>query len=348
MKMLHCGMNMMRQKSMAATMTSLRRSGARLFRMTTKLLTTVTTAVTAKAKPAKAPPKDAKKPKAKQHSPAGKTAFSPNPGALVMNIHVPPNARPGAPLVVLLHGCGQAADTFATDTGWRDLANKAGVILLMPGQTEANNRQGCFNWFRPGDTGRDLGEAGSIASMVKAAVKARGCDPQRVFVTGLSAGAAMTACLLAAYPDLFAAGAVVAGLPAGSATSMVGAMTRMSGHGADLPAADWMARARALAPIGYAGSWPRLSIWHGEADQVVAPVNSQQLAVQWTQLQGIDAAPSTRRPRPGMVCESWSRPGEGPCVENWVVSGMGHVYPTTKDSGVSAAAEIAQFWGITA
>lgn len=263
-----------------------------------------------------------------------------------MHVHAPASTRPGAPLVVLLHGCGQEPQDFATRTGWRRLAESKRFILLMPGQSEENNRQRCFNWFRPADIGRDLGEASSIAAMVHATIKAHRCDPKQVFVTGLSAGGAMTACLLAAYPDMFAGGGVVAGLPAGAASGVVGAMTRMAGHGGDLSAADWMARARALAPIGYAGPWPRLSIWSGDADTVVAPRNSVHLAQQWTQLLGLEPTTPAAATRPGVAHQSWGRAGERPMVESWVIAGMGHVYPTTRDGGLSAAREIAGFWGI--
>lgn len=342
---------------MAATISSLRRSGTRLMRITTRLLNKVASKKVASEAPpkakqrAKAPVKiTAKATTAKvvaiRKPVTGPVLFSPNPGGLEMHTHVPASAGKGAPLVVLLHGCGQAPESFATLTGWRRLADSEGFVLLMPGQSEDNNRQRCFNWFRPADTGRNLGEAGSIAAMVHATIKAHRCDPTRVFVTGLSAGAAMTSCLLAAYPDMFAGGGVVAGLPAGAARGIVGAMTRMAGHGGELSATDWMARARALAPIGYAGPWPRVSIWSGDADTVVAPRNSTHLAQQWTELLALRPTATRAASQPGVTHQSWGRAGEPPMVESWVIAGMGHIYPTANDGGLSAAREIARFWGL--
>ena len=136
-----------------------------------------------------------------------------NPGGLELHSYVPHQLPAGAPLVVVLHGCGQQAEDFATQSGWRYLAARHHFALLMPGQTEANNAQTCFNWFRPGDIKRGHGEVQSIVEMVAAVLRQTRGDPKRVFVTGLSAGGAMTAALLAAYPDVFAGGAVVAGLP---------------------------------------------------------------------------------------------------------------------------------------
>ena len=323
----------MRKKSMLSTLSSFTRSGTKLLRMTSRLMGTVT--ALPKVRPS---PKPKRAAKAGVAAPAARAGFSPNPGGLTMQLHVPARLTARPPLVVLMHGCGQDPQAFAVETGWRARADKAGFVLLMPGQVEANNAQRCFNWFRPGDIGRDLGEAGSIAAQVRSVVKRHRCDPARVFVTGLSAGGAMTAALLASYPDLFAGGAVVAGLPAGSASGVIGAMTRMAGRGAELPPADWMARARALGPVGYAGPWPRLAIWHGDADKVVAPVNGAQLAAQWVTLLGLENPAVRREVAPGVTCDSWGAAGGDASVQLWQLAGMGHVYPT------AAAAEIAAFW----
>jgi poly(hydroxyalkanoate) depolymerase family esterase len=156
--------------------------------------------------------------------------FSDNPGRLRMRLHLPP-VVPGRPLVVLLHGCGQDAAAFAAATGWIEMADRLGFPLILPEQVDANNRARCFQWFRPGDTTRDRGEAGSIAAITRAAIRRFDSDPGRVFILGLSAGGAMAVAMLAAYPDLFTAGAAVAGMPVGAARSAVQALTRMASAG---------------------------------------------------------------------------------------------------------------------
>ena len=142
--------------------------------------------------------------------------FGPNPGGLRMLSYRPPALKPGAPLVVVLHGCGQHAEAFAGQAGWLTLADRLGFSLVAPEQSVSNNFNRCFNWFEAADISRDQGEAASIAAMVRHAI-AQGADPDRVFVSGLSAGGAMAVVVLGAYPELFAAGAVVAGLPYGVA-----------------------------------------------------------------------------------------------------------------------------------
>ena len=139
--------------------------------------------------------------------------FGANPGDLRMFSYVPENLQTAPALVVVLHGCGQTAAGYDLGAGWSTLAQHYGFALLMPQQQLSNNGQGCFNWFNPEDTARGSGEASSISQMVARMVNDHQIDAHRIYVTGLSAGGAMTTVMLATYPELFAAGAVIAGLP---------------------------------------------------------------------------------------------------------------------------------------
>lgn len=274
--------------------------------------------------------------------------FGLNPGGLRLCVYTPPTpVKKGAPLIVLLHGCGQDAASFAVATGWTDLADRLKLPLVLPEQRELNNRARCFQWFLPSDTERDHGEAGSIAAMVSAVSTRFKSDPRRIFVAGLSAGGAMAAALLAAYPDLFAAGAVCAGLPVGSAQSAIQALARMAHGPPDCDADEWIARARRIAPHGYTGAWPRLSVWHGEADEVVVAENGRKLAAQWRALHALPEQPSRT---------SGARRAWGDALELWILPDLGHAWPVGRDGGaparatapapVAAVHEIARFWGI--
>ena len=129
--------------------------------------------------------------------------FGVNPGNLRMFAYVPRQPPSSPALIVVLHGCLQTAAGYDYGAGWSTLADRYGFALLFPEQRQENNPQRCFNWFRPEDSERDQGEALSIRQMVERMIRAHGIDRRRVFVTGLSAGGAMTSVLLATYPEVF-------------------------------------------------------------------------------------------------------------------------------------------------
>ena len=143
----------------------------------------------------------------------------------------------------MLHGCTQTAAGYDIGAGWSTLADRYGFALLFPEQRQANNQKLCFNWFEAGDIARDRGEPLSIRQMIERMVRDHGIDEQRIFVTGLSAGGAMTGVMLATYPEVFAGGAVIAGLPYGSATSVKDAFEAM-----------YQSRARPAARVGRPGA----------------------------------------------------------------------------------------------
>jgi len=283
--------------------------------------------------------------------------FGSNPGQLRMLVFHPRQAPPaGAPLIVVLHGCGQDGAGFATQSGWVALAESLGLPLVLPEQSRTNHRNRCFNWYRPMDVGRGGGEAMSIRQMIRHASRQFGSDRRRVFIVGLSAGGAMAAAMLAAYPAVFAGGAVVAGMPVGAARSSPMALLRM--HRAD-PFSSRLALAAAVrARTARRGHqpWPRVSIWQGGRDRTVDPENAEILAAQWAELHGCtEATTQDSQEHPVARRRFWARRGT-PAVELWTLPEMGHGFPIAEglgspapwvlDAGISAARHIAAFWGL--
>ncbi|MFH9749549.1 alpha/beta hydrolase family esterase [Streptomyces anulatus] len=261
------------------------------------------------------------------------TAFGANPGNLNMYVHRPPALPANAPVVVALHGCTQSAQVYSDNSGLDTFADRHGFLVVYAETTTANNANKCFNWFQPGDTRRGQGEAASIRQMVAHAATAYGTDVGQVHVTGLSAGGAMTSVMLAAYPEVFAAGAVVAGIPYGCGVDVVSAFGCMS-PGTDRTPAAW-ARAVRDAHPGFTGPWPRVAIWHGDNDPTVVPRNADELRDQWTAVHGLGQSPdrtSTVGPNSTRRSEYLSA-GGGTFVEVNRVPGIAHGTPVDPGTG---------------
>jgi feruloyl esterase len=285
------------------------------------------------------------------------TGFGSNPGGLDMLAFLPEALPAGAPLVVALHGCTQTAAGYDEGCGWSTLAARHGFALLLPEQRRCNNPNRCFNWFDPADTTRGRGEAESIHQAIGHLVAQHGLDARRVFVTGLSAGGAMASVMLATYPEVFAAGAIIAGLPYGSAGSMPEAFEAMA-TGRPRPAAEWAGLVRAAS--AQAGPWPRVAVWQGEADPTVRPANATEIVKQWTALHGLEDIAATVEAMPGHTQHRWHDAAGVPLVEHHAIAGMAHGVPIDSaggvgraapfilDVGVSSTQSIAAFFGIAA
>lgn len=282
--------------------------------------------------------------------------FGSNPGALSAWFHVPEDMT-GVPLVVVLHGCTQTAAGYDRGSGWSELSERFGFALLFPEQSRANNPNGCFNWFVPEDTRRDGGEAASIRQMVVTMIDRHPIDSGRVFITGLSAGGAMTSVMLATYPEIFAGGAIIAGLPHRAASSMPEAFDRMRGHG---HVDDETAAAAIRAASHHRGAWPTVSVWHGSADRTVDAANADRIVGQWRRLQGLADRPDREEDIAGHRHTMWEDTTGKVTLEEYRIAGLGHGTPLRSDgetacgtpmpfmldAGISSTWHIAQRWGL--
>jgi poly(hydroxyalkanoate) depolymerase family esterase len=287
------------------------------------------------------------------------TGFGANPGDLRMFSYVPDDLRQRPALVVVLHGCGQTAAGYDFGAGWSSLAKRYGFALLMPQQQPSNNAQGCFNWFNPEDTVRDRGEACSIRQMIARMVGDQGIDENKIFVTGLSAGGAMTSVMLATYPETFAGGAVIAGLPFGVATNVREALSGM-----------FQSPARPADELGdlvrnasnHKGPWPKLSVWHGSADRMVNPGNADEIVKQWLDVHHLPAAPMSETTVDGYPRQIWWNADGETIVESYTITDMAHGTPLgigdndehygaqgafLIEAGISSSYHIANFFGLT-
>ncbi len=281
--------------------------------------------------------------------------FGTNPGALRMLTYAPDHLPSRPALVVALHGSTQSAAKYDLGAGWSTLADQHGFVLLMPEQGRNNNPNCSFNWFLPGDITRDEGEACSIAQMVEKAVLDFNIDRKRIFIAGLSAGGAMTLVMLATYPDLFAAGAVVAGLPYGGATNLQEALRGMF-QDSDRSSRELGDLVRAAAPA--TTRWPRLSVWHGDADRTVKPSNAGEIVKQWLDLHGLPTAPMSEQIIDGHSRQVWWNADGETVIESYSIADMAHGAPLSRteagvpgpfmiETGISSSDHIVRFFGLT-
>lgn len=250
------------------------------------------------------------------------------------------------PLLVMLHGCTQSPDDFAAGTRMNELAEQHGFLVVYPAQSANANRSRCWNWFRPGDQTRENGEPALLAALAQDIVLAFAVDPKRVYVAGLSAGAAMAVILGATYPDVFAAVGAHSGLPYRAAHDVPTAFAAMGGSHASLDSADGM-HTRGLPSL------TALIVFQGDADRTVAPSNADTLVRQAVQAVAslsadVSEGQSTGR---GYTRTIYTTAQGDPLVEFWQIHGAGHAWSGgspngtyTDTRGPDASAEMVRFF----
>jgi poly(hydroxyalkanoate) depolymerase family esterase len=173
------------------------------------------------------------------------------------------------PLVVMLHGCTQSPDDFAAGTRMNFIAEEQPCFVVYPAQRSEANQAKCWNWFRTSDQQRGRGEPSLIAGITRQIMRDYSVDPKRVYVGGLSAGAAAAAIMGATYNDLYAAIGVHSGLACGAAIDLPSAFVAMrQGGGCD---------DRVI--IGDRPPVPTI-VFHGDRDTTVHPNNADQILEQ--------------------------------------------------------------------
>jgi len=271
--------------------------------------------------------------------------FGPNPGELKAYLHLPPDTTSYLPLVIAMHGCLQDANTYAKETGWNDIADREGFAVLYPEQVQSNNPNKCFSWFLEGDINRDQGETRSIRSMIDQVSKKYKIDQERLFVSGLSAGGAMTAVMMATYPELFRSGAVIAGIPYKASTTLEGALTAMKGE-IDQEPDQWEQLVIEQNP-SYEGEYPDLVVFHGAEDPVVNRRNMLELAEQWMALHQIPneeaQVDEAFDGNPDVIRRLYQRPDGKARVATFEVKKLGHALAVNPGTGPKQGGSTGRF-----
>jgi poly(hydroxyalkanoate) depolymerase family esterase len=226
------------------------------------------------------------------------------------------------PLVVMLHGCTQSPDDFAAGTRMNFLAEEQNCFVAYPEQPRGANQAKCWNWFRISDQQRGGGEPALIAGITHQIMRDYSIDPKRVYVAGLSAGAAAAAIMAATYGDLYAAAGIHSGLACGAASDLPSAFMAMRQGGGP----ETLAKAGSVVPT---------IVFHGDRDATVHPDNGDRIL----ELSAKAASPATKVLR-GRVPDGHAytrtivtdRSGRV-ISEHWNVHGAGHAWSGGSPAG---------------
>lgn len=273
------------------------------------------------------------------------------------------------PLVLMLHGCMQKAEDLATASGMNDLADQNNFLVVYPEQVAAANPLSCWNWFDPKHQSRDEGEPALIAAVIKDIRATYSVDAKRIYVVGISAGAAMAVVMAANHPELFAGLGVIAGEEYKAATTVEAGLASMKVGGPDPNQQGLLAYQAMQKSSGAAKKRMPVIAFHGTKDPYLNPLNTDQLIAQWAQTNdylddgkdndsvSIQSSNETK----GVVPNGYSytrgqyRDSNGRLLmEKWMVEGLGHAWPGSPTAnqfadpkGPTASKEIWRFFSET-
>jgi poly(hydroxyalkanoate) depolymerase family esterase len=251
--------------------------------------------------------------------------YSNSAGSRTYKLFVPSGyqGRP-LPLVVMLHGCTQSPDDFAAGTRMNFIAEEQTCFVVYPSQRSDANPSKCWNWFRTADQQRGGGEPSLIAGITRQIMRDYSVDPKRVYVGGLSAGAAAAAIMGATYNDLYAAVGIHSGLACGAATDMASAFAAMRQGGGP-----------GRRVISGGGSPVPVIIFHGDRDTTVHPNNGGQVVEQ-----AIGTTSTQKKVRRGQIPggHAYTRTthtdaGGREILEHWNIHGAGHAWSGGSPAG---------------
>ncbi len=269
-------------------------------------------------------------------------SFTNEAGTRSYKVYIPSHVDSGhlaqpVPLLVMLHGCTQDPDDFASGTQMNALAEESGAIVVYPAQSQQANPSRCWNWFKAMDQQRDMGEPSIIAGITRRVCEDFAIDRKRIYVAGLSAGGAMAAIMGKLYPDVYAAVGVHSGLPFAAAHDLPSALAAMQGSSGKAPAA---------------GSTLPVIVFHGDRDSTVHPANGDAVMAQRA------GHPSDAIiVEPGRVPDGHAYPRTvhqrdgAPAAEQWLIHGAGHAWSGgsahgsyTDGKGPDASREMLRFF----
>ena len=264
-------------------------------------------------------------------------------GSLRYHLFLPSNYHPGMPLLVMLHGCKQDAEMFATGTRMNKHAEQLGFAVLYPSQSRLANVHKCWNWYKYINQHRDMGEPAVIAGMTRNVMQTYQINPQKVYIAGLSAGAAMAYIVGSAYPDIYAAIGVHSGLLYRGINNMFSALALMKNGAEQVGQQEELNPSREAQP---------LIIFHGDNDEVVHAQNAADLMAYHQKQNSLTEHQFQETSTPYSHTRTTYQNEQGKnLAEQWIIHGAGHAWSGgsaegnfTDANGPDASLEMVRFF----
>jgi poly(hydroxyalkanoate) depolymerase family esterase len=274
--------------------------------------------------------------------------YSNHAGSRAYKLYIPSGYHGQAlPLIIMLHGCTQSPDDFAAGTRMNLIAEEQTCLVVYPAQPSEANAAKCWNWFRPSDQRRGQGEPSLIAGITSQVMCDYSVDPQRVYIGGLSAGAAAAAVMGVTYPDLYAAICVHSGLAWGAANDIPSAFAAM--RQGELSASSRSGDMSAV--LEHRSAVPTI-VFHGDRDNTVHPRNGDHVISQTRTKNLQKSVHRGRVPGGRAYTRTIHTDASGRAIlEHWEIHGAGHAWSGgspagsyTDPRGPDAAREMLRFF----
>jgi len=262
--------------------------------------------------------------------------FSNHAGTRTYKLYVPAlKTEAPLPLVVMLHGCTQSAEDFAAGTQMNRLAEEHGFLVVYPEQGPGANTSKCWNWFKEQDQARGNGEPSLIAGIMHEVAASHPVDLRRIFVAGLSAGAAMAVILGETYPELIAGVGAHSGLPFGSAHDIPSALAAMKGGKGKVARLPGLTTST-VASRKVSQAVPTI-VFHGDRDHTVQPSNGAAILEQAKGAhESVLSASTEHATAPGgrsYTRTVYAASNGRAHLESWTLHGAGHAWSGGDPSG---------------
>jgi poly(hydroxyalkanoate) depolymerase family esterase len=271
-------------------------------------------------------------------------------GTRAYKLYIPSRFRGQAlPLVVMLHGGTQTPDDFAIGTRMNVIAEEEICFVCYPAQPSHANPAKCWNWFRLNDQRRDRGEPSLIAGITRQVMRDYSVDPQRVYIGGLSAGAAAAAVMGATYPDLYTAIGIHSGLAFGAADDLISAFAAMRQGGTRCSSRF----GREISAVLEDEPAVPTIVFHGDRDAIVHPRNADDVIARAVKTRSWQKEVHRGQVPGGHAYTRTIHTDENgmAILEQWCIHGAGHAWSGgspagsyTDPRGPDAAREMLRFF----